>query len=253
MRSADVPTDDDAHISSRRLAPRDSRSERRRQQDGASRRRRLIVVKLGGSQAFAPELRAWLAAIARARGSIVVVPGGGPFADAVRAAQAAMGFDESAAHAMAMMAMAQFGRALASLEPAIRLVSSRAAIRRALNEGMIPAWAPEPMANAARLPETWALTSDSLAAWLAGELRAEALVLVKHGRFEGASLSARDLAAREVVDPLFPHYLAQSGARAYLAAPDDAERFGQELLRPAFPEIVAEEATGSARPDIGRR
>ena len=43
------------------------------------------------------------------------------------------------------------------------------------------------MARAAALPETWELTSDSLAAWLAGALGAGRLVLVKHGRFEGCS------------------------------------------------------------------
>ena len=70
------------------------------------------IVKLGGSHAFGPHLHDWLEAIAREAGLVVIVPGGGPFADAVRAAQPAMGFDDEAAHAMALMAMAQFGRAL---------------------------------------------------------------------------------------------------------------------------------------------
>ena len=47
------------------------------------------------------------------------------------------------------------------------------------------------MARAAALPETWELTSDSLAAWLAGALGADRLVLVKHGRFDAAAISAR--------------------------------------------------------------
>jgi aspartokinase-like uncharacterized kinase len=46
------------------------------------------VVKLGGSLHDAAELGGWLAALAEAPGPArVVVPGGGPFADAVRAAQ----------------------------------------------------------------------------------------------------------------------------------------------------------------------
>jgi 5-(aminomethyl)-3-furanmethanol phosphate kinase len=249
MRSANVPADDDAHRSSRRPLGPETRSEGRRQQaEDAGGRKRLIVVKLGGSHAFAPELRTWLGAIAEARGRAVIVPGGGPFANAVRAAQAGMGFDERAAHAMAMMAMAQFGRALMSFEPTIRLATSRAAIRHALREGMIPVWSPEAMATAAGLPETWELTSDSLAAWLAGSLGAESLFLIKHGRFDGRTLDARDLAARGVVDPLFPHYLLRSGARAYLAAPEQAEHFSRELLRSTFPEIVTPvEASEDAR------
>jgi dihydroneopterin aldolase len=197
------------------------------------------IVKLGGSLAVSPHLKDWLEAIAAEAGAVVVVPGGGPFADAVRAAQAVMGFDDAAAHAMALAAMAAFGRALESLAPRLEVALSRAAIRRALRAGAVPVWAPETMALAARLPETWDLTSDSLAAWLAGELEATQLVLVKHGRFPGDRLAADDLAERGVVDRLFPQYLRSCPARASLAAPDDSARLGQGLRRAVFPEIVA--------------
>jgi len=198
----------------------------------------LAVVKLGGAHASGPHLKDWLAAIAAEAGAVVITPGGGPFADAVRAAQAGMGFDDRAAHGMALMAMAQFGAALENLHPALRLAASRSAILRALRDGKVPVWSPEPMARAAALPETWDLTSDSLAAWLAGALGATCLVLVKHGRFGAAALDAHDLAARGVVDPLFPRYLARSGARAWLAAPTDSTRLAEGLRRPLFPEIV---------------
>jgi aspartokinase-like uncharacterized kinase len=214
-----------------------------------SSRVRLAVVKLGGSHANGPHLEDWLQAIAAEAGSIVLVPGGGPFADAVRAAQASMGFDDGAAHAMALMAMAQFGRALQSLNPNLILTPSRSAIRRALEDGKVPVWSPEPMARAAALPESWELTSDSLAAWLAGALRADQLVLVKHGRFEAAAFDVHDLVARGVVDPLFPRFLGQSGARAWLAASTGSTRLGEGLRRPIFPEIVgAEEAAEDRAP-----
>jgi len=241
MRTANVPSDSDAHNASLPAARREPKSERSRRQ-GEPPRGPLTVFKLGGSHAYAPELRTWLKAIARARGSAVIVPGGGPFADAVRLAQKRMGFDDRAAHDMAMMAMAQFGRALTSLEPTLRLAASRAAIRRALLDKMIPVWAPERMAAAASLPESWELTSDSLAAWLAGEIGATRLVLIKYCQSEGPTLNAEELATRGVVDPLFPRYLSLSGARAYLAASDAAARFERESPRLAFPQIVTKEA-----------
>jgi 5-(aminomethyl)-3-furanmethanol phosphate kinase len=203
-----------------------------------SSRSRLAIVKLGGSHATGPHLKDWLAAIAAEAGSIAIVPGGGPFADAVRAAQAGIGYDDRAAHAMALMAMAQFGSALESLNPALRLTASRSAILRALKDGKVPVWSPERIARAAALPETWDLTSDSLAAWLAGALGAACLVLVKHGRFEAEAIDAHHLVARGVVDPLFPHYLKESGARVWLAAPTDSARLAEGLRRPIFPEIV---------------
>src|ERR1700749_303423 len=99
---------------------------------------RLAIVKLGGSHAAGPHLKDWLTAIATEAGSIVIVPGGGPFADTVRAAQAGIGFDDRAAHTMALMAMAQFGSALVSLNPALQLAASRSAIWRALKDGKVP-------------------------------------------------------------------------------------------------------------------
>src|SRR5262245_7829471 len=95
-------------------------------------RSRLALVKLGGRHAKGPHIQDWLQAIAAEAGAIVIVPGGGPFADVVRSTQAAMGYDDSAAHAMALMAMAQFGCALQSLNPALRVTASRSAISRAL-------------------------------------------------------------------------------------------------------------------------
>jgi aspartokinase-like uncharacterized kinase len=201
-------------------------------------RSRLAVVKLGGSHATGPHLKDWLAAIVAEAGAIAIVPGGGPFADAVRTAQVSMGYDDRAAHAMALTAMAQFGCALESLNPALRLTASRSTILRALKDGKVPVWSPEPMARAAALPETWDLTSDSLAAWLAGALGASRLVLVKHGRFETATVEVHDLVAQGVVDSLFPHYLRGSGVRAWLATPTDSARLAEGLRRPVFPEIV---------------
>ena len=154
-----------------------------------------------------------------------------------------MGYDDGAAHGMALMAMAQFGRALQNLNSALRLTASRSAIWRALKDGKVPVWSPEPMARAAALPETWALTSDSLSAWLAGELGALHLLLVKHGRYEGAAVDVRRLVAEGVVDSLFPRYLKESGVRAWLVAPTESARLAEGLRRPIFPEILDSDET----------
>ncbi len=198
----------------------------------------LVILKLGGSHARSPHLLEWLAAIAAETGSIVIAPGGGPFADAVRDAQAAMGFDDAAAHEMAITAMAQFGRALQSLNPALRLAASLSAIRRTLTEGKVPVWSPEQMTRAADLPQSWDLTSDSLAAWLADVAGAQQLVLVKHGRFAARQIEVLDLVEDGVVDPLFPRFIKDKGFLVSLAAPPDAARLSEGLRRRLFPEIL---------------
>jgi len=182
--------------------------------------RDLTVVKLGGSHAFAPHLADWVEAIARFQGRIVVVPGGGPFADAVRAAQPKIGFDDDAAHRMALLAMEQYGCALASLNPRLALAESRAAIDRALAAGRVPIWLPTRMVLAAtEIPWSWDVTSDSLAAWLAGTLHAARLLLVKH--VAAGAVGVQDLVARGLLDPAFPRLLVASGVPAFLLGPAD--------------------------------
>ena len=152
-----------------------------------------------------------------------MVPGGGPFADAVRAAQPAMGFGDETAHELALLAMEQYGRALAALRPGFVVADSSDAIRQALRAGAVPVWSPvEMVLAAADIPASWDVTSDSLAAWLAGRIGAARLLLVKHGAFSGAPVPVADLVARGVVDPAFPRYLAAGGAPAFVVAADDA-------------------------------
>ena len=98
------------------------------------------IVKLGGSHAFSPHLKNWLDAIAGCTGCAVVVPGGGPFADAVRMTQPRMGFDDRAAHEMAVLAMEQYGCALTNLGAHLRRVASATAIRSVLRAGGVPVW-----------------------------------------------------------------------------------------------------------------
>jgi 5-(aminomethyl)-3-furanmethanol phosphate kinase len=178
------------------------------------------VVKLGGSFALSPDLRDWIAAIAACAGHIVIVPGGGPFAGAVRAAQAPMGFDDRAAHRMGLLAMEQYGCAIASLDRRLTLADSLEAIGRGLAEGTVPVWLPARMALAdASIPQSWDVTSDSLGVWLASRIGARRLVLVKHVETRENIMRAADLTARDVVDKAFAQFLAASSVPAFILAP----------------------------------
>jgi 5-(aminomethyl)-3-furanmethanol phosphate kinase len=180
----------------------------------------LTVVKLGGSYAFSPELPVWLEALAACAGRVVVVPGGGPFADAVRDAQAKMGFGEAAAHRMALMAMEQFGCAVASLGAGFVLAPSAGAIGHAVRARQVPVWSPLPMAlEAADLPASWDVTADSLAAWLAARLQTRRVVFVKQIVPPTSSLDV--LMAQGVVDRFLPHLLSERAVEAYIVGPGD--------------------------------
>jgi dihydroneopterin aldolase len=180
------------------------------------------VIKIGGSCASSLDLRRWIATVARCGGRAVVVPGGGPFADAVRVAQPQMGFDDAAAHHLAMLGMEQFGRALASFDRRLAVADSMATLRRALAAGKVAVWLPARMAMMADdIPASWQVTSDSLAAWLAGEVRAWRLLLLKQVRLPRRPVAATDLAEQGIVDPAFPKFLKASGVAAFILGPAD--------------------------------
>lgn len=166
------------------------------------------IVKLGGSYALSPRLPAILAAIRASHAPVVVVPGGGPFADAVREAQPRMGYGDKPAHRMALLAMAQYAEALAGLGDGLRVAPDLAAIQAVLGARDVAVWSPWPMADGLEaLPQSWDLTSDSLAAWLAGKLGASRLLLLKHrDPPDGGGMSFTEAAEAGLVDPLFPEY-----------------------------------------------
>jgi 5-(aminomethyl)-3-furanmethanol phosphate kinase len=185
---------------------------------------RVIIVKIGGSLAHGRQCAAWLDVLAAWGGPLILVPGGGPFADCVRTTQATMRFGDATAHRMALMAMEQYAVALAAQAPVFALAASRDELDGALRAGQIPIWLPTKMILAApEVPETWELTSDSLAAWLAGILGARRLLLIKSVD-QTVPVTASDLAANKIVDPLFPRFAAQSRAEVWLAGPASLAR-----------------------------
>lgn len=211
----------------------------------------ITIVKLGGSLAGSAWLADWLEALARCGGRVVVVPGGGPFADVVREAQAVMGYSDETAHEMALLAMAQYGRALASLRPGFVIVDSSDAIEQALRAGAVPVWSPVAMVLAAAdIAASWDVTSDSLAAWLAARLGARRLLLVKRGALSGVSVPAADLAVQGVVDRAFPRYLAVGGPAAFVVRADDPSALAEAVgtgRTVGTPIVPAEALAGQAK------
>jgi 5-(aminomethyl)-3-furanmethanol phosphate kinase len=189
----------------------------------------LTVVKVGGSYAHHPNLPALAAVLAEGAGRVIVVPGGGPFAARVRSEQQVVGYDDHAAHRMALLAMAQFGYALASFSATLSPASNLEAIRWALQRRLVPVWLVLDLLDGSPdLPETWDMTSDSLAAWLAGKLGAERVVFLK--RANPAATAVPGLVADGIFDPLAPRFLASAQhTEAWLCGPEDIPRLGAAL------------------------
>lgn len=170
----------------------------------------MWLVKLGGSLQDEANLEQWIAMLAeQGRGRVVLVPGGGQFAEAVRAAQRRWRFDEVTAHHMALLAMEQYGRMLAGMQSHLVPAREIIEIENALAAGRVPVWMPFSMVISEHsIPASWDVTSDSLAAWLAARLGAEVLVLVKSTP-DVERETPTELSRRGLVDAAFPRTVAE--------------------------------------------
>jgi aspartokinase-like uncharacterized kinase len=186
----------------------------------------LIVIKLGGSVIRSGALLPWLDAIGRASCPVILVPGGGALADEVRACQARLGFGEAAAHRMALLAMDQLAWAVAGLRQGFTVGTSEAELRGVIADGLVAVWAPYGLiAGRTDVEESWRLTSDSLALWLAQRIGAERCYLIKSIARDGGPRSADGLARDGVIDAAFPAMLKQAGVPAFLLGRGDQDAF----------------------------
>jgi aspartokinase-like uncharacterized kinase len=161
-----------------------------------------------------------LSLIATARVPVVVVPGGGPFADSIRALQPQMKFSDAVAHRLAMLAMQQMAELIVSHQPRFEIAQSLDEISSVLESGQVPVWAPLRMISGdAAVPADWSATSDSLAARLAEFLGARFVLLKSVDVEAGADLDS--LARSGVVDPILPSIVARGGLSWSIFGPSD--------------------------------
>jgi 5-(aminomethyl)-3-furanmethanol phosphate kinase len=183
----------------------------------------LTVIKVGGGLTWVPGA---LDRVCRTVGSLsrhwplVVVPGGGPFADAIREFDRRMGLSADAAHWMAILAMDQYAHVLASRIPEAVLVEESGCIRDTLALAGAVVLAPSRwMKSADVLPHSWDVTSDSIAAFVAGALDARRLILIKP-----------DVDPTDPVDPYFFSAMPTGLPYSILSA-DRIEELALELSR----------------------
>ena len=188
-----------------------------------------VVVKLGGSLfgGDGSAGRAWLDIVVRAAAPVVVVPGGGGFAEAVRGEQRRLGLSDAVAHRMALLAMHQTALAVVDMQPAPRrliVADSARGIEEALARGRVPVWVPLPMTDRdSDIPEDWSITSDGLAAWLAIRIGARHVALVKSCAVQPDATAAK-LADTGSVDRWFARRVANGTIPWSVLGPGDETR-----------------------------
>ncbi len=209
----------------------------------------MWVVKLGGSLLGSPELARWLEIFAKfSDGKVVIVPGGGLLADAVREAQHLSNTSDAVAHQLAVIAMDQFGLLLAGMNPDLAIARNELEIaeRGWQHRGIV--WLPSEMVLADdSIPRNWQVTSDSLSAWLASKLDAKQLILVKskpivkskpvNADQKAASIPLQTLVEDEVIDSQFVNFATGQNYQTWVLNKADYSFFEQGFSLQKLKEI----------------
>jgi aspartokinase-like uncharacterized kinase len=199
----------------------------------------LTVVKVGGGLgrgAGDDALRALCHALGELgrRHPLLVVPGGAGFADAVREHDRRFGLRATTAHRMAILGMDQFGLLLSDLIPGAARCTDLAARGAGRTTVLLPAGLPLDV-----LPASWEVTSDSIAAWVSGQVGAGRLVLVKDvdGLFAEWPPSAEPFARLSVAELA---QLRPAGVDAYLSTALADASFETWVIAGRNPERLVE-------------
>lgn len=148
---------------------------------------RIVVYKIGGSLLNLPDLEPRLRRLfeQRAGSRPLLVAGGGEAADMVRRWDEVHRLGEERAHWLALKSLELNEALLHELLPNTNIVGTRCQAETAWQTERMPILcsrrflADEEQAADTCLPHNWAVTSDSIAAWITLRWPADELVLVK--------------------------------------------------------------------------
>jgi len=142
----------------------------------------LAIVKVGGSLAlYSEKLRNLCVKLNEVSKNhrLIVLPGGGEFADTVRNLDARFKLSSTVSHRMAILGMDQYGFLLSDLLPHSVIINKPENAQRILDLGKLPVFLPSHfLFSEDPLENSWDVTSDSIAVYFAGQLHASRVVLV---------------------------------------------------------------------------
>jgi hypothetical protein len=180
---------------------------------------RPLIVKVGGS--LYNQIPDIIPVIKASKRPLLLIPGGGPFADLVRRVKV----DNDTAHWMAVSAMEQYGLFIASFG-----ISTTDFIITPLTTTVFLPYRYLRLTDP--LPHTWDVTSDTIAAWVAHALHLDLLILKSvdgifiNGIFQ---VQVTRPVETDVIDPFFIPFVAQNSVRATIINGTQPERVEKYL------------------------
>ena len=168
----------------------------------------LTVVKVGGSLFPLSDLGDRLEKFLKCSdfGNVVIIAGGGPFADAVRVLDQSHQLSSESSHELGVRVLSISGRFLACLSDKLRWAETAFQVSQAWENCRFPVLDIAGLVlQHSTLPASWDVTSDSLAAWAATLNAQSRLILLKSVELTVPICTAKAAAEMGFVDKFFPH------------------------------------------------
>ena len=164
----------------------------------------MWVLKIGGSWITNPNLTTLLKRLYKKKtGKIIIVAGGGCFADAVRFAFKKTKMSEKLANTLALKSTEIFCSYLKDINKKIYLTTNRR-----FRENLLNVWLPSSiLSNEKSFKKNWNSTSDSVAAWLSTNIKADGLVFIKSLKKTKKINKLGDLQKKNIIDKNTSTYL----------------------------------------------
>jgi len=170
----------------------------------------LIVIRVGGSLLHLPQLHSQLQGLCDSLlpAPLLLITGGGHAADIIRELDTRYGLPNTRTHWDAIAAMSYNAELLVRTGNNLQLVADQHTAQHVRQSGRIPVLdtfthlRTSGVATAQRLPESWDVTSDSIAAAILRDWQGSKLILVKSCAPPASDIPR--LAASGAVDSYFP-------------------------------------------------
>lgn len=188
-----------------------------------------MIVKVGGS--VADKLDVVFKAISSVE-RVFVVPGGWIFADTVRETDREMGLSDNSSHWMSIAAMNMYGYIMAEIAERYGFPAFEPEDFRDFNRcrrGIILPYIL--LRRNDELPHSWAVTSDSIAVWIASKLKYKDVVKVTAAggiRDENGNIVSRVEAYNvesSVIDTYTPHLLLKFKINMFICSPEELKNY----------------------------
>ena len=187
----------------------------------------MHIVKIGGSLTYdaKPLLKALKSYAKENNKKIIIIPGGGEFADVVRKIDKALNISNSLSHKLAIKCMDLIGEIYAEIGD-INAYDTLFDLKKAIEKEKIAILLPSKILLSTDVAEhSWDITSDSLSLYIGKLLDAKEIIIATdvdgiYDKFPGGKLlniiNAYNLKGSTSVDSAFPTLLRQFKMNAYV-------------------------------------